>query len=57
MPHQHAPSVKRRASPLAGAGGFLAETLARRQNATTLYMNAVESLNRDVVPPTKLAHS
>ena len=40
--HQHTPRVERRASPLAGAGRFVAGTVARMQNATALFMNVVE---------------
>jgi hypothetical protein len=40
--HQHTSRVERRASPPAGAGRFVAGTIARMQNATALFMNVVE---------------
>ena len=38
----HAPFVERRVSPPAGAGGFVAVTLAQMQHAMVLFMNVVE---------------
>jgi hypothetical protein len=40
--HQHTPRVERLASSPAGAGRFVAGTVARMQNATALFMNVVE---------------
>src|ERR687897_553283 len=43
--HQHTPRLERLASSPAGAGRFVAGTVARMQNATALFMNVVEKKN------------
>ena len=53
--HQHTPRVERLASSPAGAGRFVAGTVARMQNATALFMNVVEKEEFSEVRCSKVA--